>query len=204
MAFTRDSKTLVVADGRGSLCKFETREGRFIETEQFGKAGPNLLAILSEDATVLVTVGDDGLGAVGDRKHHRRLFDFAFGKWAGASLAIAPTGQWIARQVENTAKVVLSSSAGVVQMSLERTGGYFLLSSPAGDFLSTYAWDVHKPVLWDVGTGKSREATQIGHRDAITAEAFSHDGAAWQPGAARARSWSGTSPILIGEANFQK
>ena len=62
-------------------------------------------------------------------------------------------------------------------MSLERTGGDFLLSSPAGDFLSTYAWDVHKPVLWDVGTGKSREATQIGHRDAITAEAFSHDGA---------------------------
>jgi eukaryotic-like serine/threonine-protein kinase len=177
MAFSRDSKTLIVADGRGSVCKFETREGRLIETELFDKAGPTLLALLSEDATVLVTVGNDGFGAVWDLKHHRRLHDFPFGKSAGASLAIAPTGQWIARQIENTGKVVVSSQAGVVQMSLERLGGGCLLPSPAGDLLSVHAWGVLEPILWEVATGKSRKATQIGHRVAISAEAFTHDGA---------------------------
>ena len=65
MAFAHDSATLIVADGSGSLCKFETREGRLIETEQFDKAGPNLVATLSDDATTLVTVDGNGLVRLG-------------------------------------------------------------------------------------------------------------------------------------------
>jgi WD40 repeat protein len=40
-----------------------------------------------------------------------------------------------------------------------------------------HAWNVHGPILWEVATGKAREAKQLGNRVAITAEAFTHDGA---------------------------
>ena len=133
-----------------------------------------------------------------DLNHHRRLDDFPFGKSAGASLAIAPMGQWIARQVPNTGTVVLSSSAGVIQMSLERLGGRFLLPSPTGELLSTYAWDVHEPILWEVATGISRKATQVGHRASILAEAFTADEALLATGA------SDGSIILWNVANLER
>jgi WD40 repeat protein len=40
-----------------------------------------------------------------------------------------------------------------------------------------HTWDIHEPIVGEVATGKSRKATQIGHRVAISAEAFTHDGA---------------------------
>ncbi len=177
IAFSRDGKALTVVNDTGSLWRYETLEGRMIETDRFDEAGPIVRAELSTDANFLVTVAEDGLATLWDLEGHRRLHDFPLAKSTGRpSLAIAPTGEWIAGQVGNDRTVLFSSLAGVIQTSLEIAGS-LLLFAPNGGFLSSYAYNVPCPVLWEVPTGKPRNPNQSGHRAGIDVEAFAPDGA---------------------------
>jgi eukaryotic-like serine/threonine-protein kinase len=176
-AFSRDGKTLTVVDDRGSLQKFETREGHLIANQRFDTAGPIQRTALSQGATVLVTVGKSGLGTLWDLEGHRRLHDFPYATAPVRLLAIAPDGRWIAQAVEGNRTVLLWSSTAALQGPLDEMGLDRVVFSPAGDFLSIHRWGSLSPELWEVTTGKKRGAKVSGHRTPNDAEAFAPDGA---------------------------
>jgi WD40 repeat protein len=166
---------LTVVDDTGSLWKFRTPELDLLETDRFEDIGPNGHIALSEDATLALSIKEDGRGKVWDVNSRRRLHEFPPGGRWGREYAIASDGRSIARDVDDQ-KVVIWSSTGIFQNSIEGPSGGLLLFSPSGDFLSAFGWAIHEPSLWEIATRKRVKPRQGGHRSSIDVEAFAADG----------------------------
>ena len=173
IAFSADGKTLTVADDRGSIWTVSPITGHLIAAKRFEAGEPGRHAALSRDGSSLATSGDTGIITLWNLASGRRIRDFPDKAPPNSNLAIAPDGEWIARCGDTPS---IWSAAGS-QSCIEGANGGWLLFAPRGDTLSIWSWDSTEPRLYDLSSGKLRTAQGDAHRNYITAQAYSHDGA---------------------------
>jgi eukaryotic-like serine/threonine-protein kinase len=173
LAFSPDGSRFSLAE-KGDVWTYETLTGSLAVRKRIDAGRLIIDSLLSHDARRLVTSDQVGTVAVWDLVSGRPIGAFPAPLMREFSLAISPSGDWVA-EGDIDHGIYMWDTASGSQWHLSGPVGDRLRLSPLGE-CSIWAEGSTKPRLWDPLSGRDRIATRPGHRLSIIAEAFSPDG----------------------------
>jgi WD40 repeat protein len=135
LAFSRDGKSLSIADDRGNLWAHSVCMGHLDVVRRVESRSPIARATLSRDSTRLVTVAQDCTMTVWELPGMRRLKDYAHSPAPGYLLSVSSDAEWIARSTEGGVSLWITRT-GASPRRIEAPGHDRLVFSPRGDFFT--------------------------------------------------------------------
>ncbi len=177
IAFSGDRATVVVADDRGRIWFYRTRDGALQGERGLDDGAPIVRAALSGDATCAVTVNQADGVTVWELPSGRRMREFRTPPPDGDTFAISPEGAWLARGVKDSMIAILDARAGGEPRLVEGIMGAELALSRGGRYLGMIRdWSSYVPDVVDLASGRSRGGTGAEHKRLVESQAFAPDG----------------------------
>jgi WD40 repeat protein len=178
MAFSAERNDFVLADDSGTVWTIDPGSGQLGPPRRFEAGRPTVRSALSWDAKLLLTSEGSGTITLWDLKSGLRGRDFPERQDpANSVMAMASNATHVARfSTLGGTHFWFRDETNKMEVRIVEAGGDWMQFSPSGKTLSIWGWDLTRPRLYDLATGKVRAAQGPAHRDYITAQAYTHDG----------------------------
>jgi WD40 repeat protein/tRNA A-37 threonylcarbamoyl transferase component Bud32 len=172
IAFSADGKKLSTAGDKGTVWTWDAVQGRLLSTMRIDQSKVIEQAVLSRDASLLVTVDRDRTIVVRDLESGNQT---VVPQELDSSPTISPDAKKIAACQKGEAVTLWNRLSGQ-QSRLTAVLVSHLVFSPDGNSLAISHWGGGCPHLWNPSLEQSRMGEGAGHKNSVTALEFSPDG----------------------------